>query len=95
MQIKTSGHGRDCLIKKYNIHKLVMCNGDFNADAFEDTLVKVFDRLLHAYGSSRSGRLNVMLTDMGAWLIQHADIVNEGRKQWQVLARRDGIEADR
>lgn len=65
------------------LDRIVMDTDDFLPDAFDHTFVKIADKLLHIYGSSRSSRMNVLFTNLGAWIINHADIINIARAQWR------------
>jgi len=68
--------------QKYRLHKLVMCEKDFGKDSYDDTLVTFIDKMLHIFGSSRSNRMNVLFTELGAYLIRQKNVVIEGRKAW-------------
>lgn len=51
--------------RKYSILKLGFRHSDFADDAFQDTFIKLSDAMLHIYGTSRSARLNAILTHLG------------------------------
>ena len=65
---------------------IVLCDTDFAEDAFDETFVKFLDILFHAFGSSRSERMNVLFTNLGGWLIEGSAFIRDAREKWKDLA---------
>ena len=85
LEMRTLGHPFAIRIK-YNIRNIFMCEEDFGTDSFAETLVRFIDVMLHAFGSSRSNRLNVMFTEFGAYLIKNAGFISQCKNIWITLA---------
>ena len=68
--------------RKYILRHILFSEKDLAPDAFEATLVKVMDTMLHTYGSSRSNRLNVIFTNLGALLIRNAESIMKEKSKW-------------
>lgn len=71
--------------EKYRINKIVLNSEDFYEGAFQDTFIKVSDIFLHTYGSSRSARLNVLLTNFGKYIIEKRDLLKLAEKKWNTM----------
>ena len=52
----------------------------------ESVLTRFLDGIFHAFGSSRSNRMNVLYTYLGAMLIEHANTITQNRKRWNQYA---------
>ena len=72
--------------QKYVLRWIVLCDTDFAEDAFDETFVKFLDILFHAFGSSRSERMNVLFTNLGGWLIEGSAFIRDAREKWKDLA---------
>ena len=58
---------------------------DFKEGAFQETFIKMADILLHKYGSSRSEKLNVLLTHMGEYIIKNRHLLEKAEAKWDKL----------
>lgn len=72
--------------QKYIIRHIILSGNDLAPEAFEATLIKIMDTMLHVYGSSRSNRLNLIFTDLGALLISNIEIIMKEKNKWIKLA---------
>lgn len=70
---------------KYKINKVILNSEDFKEGAFQDTFIKMADILLHTYGSSRSEKLNVLLTHMGEYIIKNRRLLKKAEEKWDKL----------
>lgn len=72
---------------RYQIEKVVMSHGDFEKGKCVDTLLKFADILIHAYGTTRNAKVNVLLTNFGAACVKHRKMISECVEVWD--ARND------
>ena len=70
---------------KYKINKVILNSEDFKEGAFQETFIKMADILLHTYGSSRSEKLNVLLTHMGEYIIKNRHLLKKAEEKWDKL----------
>ena len=70
---------------KYKINKVILNSEDFKEGAFQETFIKMADILLHTYGSSRSEKLNVLLTHMGEYIIKNRHLLEKAEAKWDKL----------
>lgn len=70
--------------KKFRINRLLFRHNDFQDGAYNESLVKMAEALLHVYGSDRSSTLTVLLTHLGEWIIDGEEIVNEYKEKWKI-----------
>ena len=68
---------------KYKINKVILNSEDFKEGAFQETFIKVTDIFLHTYGSSRSERLNALLTYMGEYIIKNRSLLEKAEEKWK------------
>lgn len=66
----------------YQLDKLVMSHEDFERGKFVGTLLKFADILIHAYGTTRNAKVNVLLTHFGAACVKHRKILSEYAEVW-------------
>ncbi len=71
---------------KYRINSLIMAEQDFETDRFNKTLVFYSETMLHIFGSSKSARLNAILTNLGRFFIENAAAIAKYRKEWEDAA---------
>ena len=79
----------DCVKKKgqkYVIRKIILQKDDFCKNAFDQTLTVFLDKMLHAFGSSRSAKLNVILTNLGMLLMMYDEEIDQLRQKWTAVA---------
>lgn len=72
--------------RKYRISRLIMTEQDFKSDSFNKTLVFYCETMLHIFGSSKSARLNAILTELGKYFIENASEIAQYRKEWEEAA---------
>lgn len=68
--------------KKYEINKLAFKHEDFQDEAHFQSLIKMAEALLHIYGTDRSSTLTVLLTHLGQWILDGADVIKEYEAKW-------------
>ena len=73
--------------RQYRIEKIVMNHEDFEKGKFVDTLLKLADVLLHAYGTTKNPKVNVLLTYFGEACVKNRKILSEYAEVWD--ARND------
>ena len=73
--------------RRYRIEKVVMNHEDFEKGKCIDTLLKLADILIHAYGTTKNARVNVLLTHFGAACVKNRKILSECVEAWD--ARND------
>ena len=56
--------------RKYRITRLVMEEEDFLEENRGHTFVKLADAFLHTYATSRSDKMNALLTDLAVWMLR-------------------------
>lgn len=69
--------------KKYEIYKLAFRHEDFLDDAYNESLVKMAEALLHVYGTDRSSTVAGLLTHLGQWILEGAEIIKAYETQWK------------
>lgn len=67
---------------RFKINKLVFKHEDFADEAFRESFIKMAEAILHVYGSDRSTMLTVLLTHLGQWILDGADVLSEYEKKW-------------
>lgn len=73
--------------RKYNILKIGFRHSDFADDAFQNTFIKLADAMLHIYGTSKSARLNAILTHLGGWILDKKETIALYEHQWINVSR--------
>lgn len=68
--------------KKYEINKLLFRHEDFQNEAYNESLIKMAEALLHVYGTDRSSLLTLLLTHLGKWILDGSEIIERYRKKW-------------
>lgn len=76
--IKEKGHKK----KKYEINRLAFRHEDFQDEAYLKSLIKMAEALLHVYGTDRSSTLKLLLTHLGQWILEGADIIKKHEIEW-------------
>ena len=71
--------------RKYRINKLAMLKKDFEDDSFNLSFIKLADAVLHIYGTSRSVKLNGLLTYMGRYVLEGSEILDRYESQWKKI----------
>ena len=74
--------------RKYKILKLVFKHSDFSDDAYNRSLMKMCEALLHVYGTDRSETFTASLTYLGGWMLERMDIVYQYKKAWTLVKER-------
>lgn len=69
----------------YEIETVVMTKTDFENDSFDNTLIKAMDIMIHSFGTSKSDRVNSLLTEVGAVIMRNYDIIEMLRNEWNNL----------
>ena len=72
--------------QKYRLRYIILREEEFTAESYEAALTRFLDGIFHAFGSSRSNRMNVLYTYLGAMLIEHANTITQNRKRWNQYA---------
>lgn len=70
---------------KYKITKVILNPEDLKEGVFQETFVKIADIFLHTYGSSRSERLNALLTYMGGYIIENRHLLENAEEIWDKM----------
>lgn len=68
--------------KKYEINRLVFRHEDFRDEAYLASLIKMAEALLHVYGTDGSSTLTVLLTHLGQWIVNGAEVIRMYEIQW-------------
>lgn len=76
---KVKGHRK----KKYEIHKLAFKHEDFQDDAYLESLMKMAEALLHVYGTDRSSTVTLLLTHLGQWILEGAEVIKAYEIKWK------------
>jgi len=77
------GNRKKRMGRKYHITKLVMKEEDFSDDSFLKSFIKVSDAFLHSYGTSKSDKLNALLTRLGGWILENSELLNQYESEWK------------
>lgn len=64
---------------------LILDSKDLESESFDNTFIKFVDILLHTYGSSRSNKMNLMLTALGEFIIKYRAVLDSAREIWNNL----------
>ena len=76
------GSRKKRLGRKYHITRLVMKEDDFSDDGFLKAFIKVTDAFLHSYGTSRSDKMNALLTYLGVWIFENSEKLSLFESEW-------------
>lgn len=68
--------------KKYEINKLAFRHEDFQDEVYLESLIKMAEALLHVYGTDRSSTLTALLTHLGQWILDGAEIIRIYEIEW-------------
>lgn len=78
-------HNRCNISYKYRIKKAVLEEHYLADECFEDALMNYIDILCHGFGTDRNANVNAMLTECGAVLVQHRDVIQQAKKKWMEI----------
>ncbi len=71
--------------ERYKVESIVMTHNDFYDENFEKTLVKGIDILFHRFGSSKSEKLNALLTKAGSIILNNEKVISIARDRWKEI----------
>ncbi len=76
------GSRKERLGRKYHITKLVMKAEDFFDDNFIGSFIKVADAFLQSFGTSKSAKVNGLLTYLGEWILENDELLTLYEQEW-------------
>ena len=76
------GNRKKRMGRKYHITQLVLKEEDFSDDSFLKSFIKVADAFLHSYGTSKSDKVNALLTYMGGWILENSEQLSQFESEW-------------
>ncbi|MDD3140264.1 MAG: hypothetical protein PHX08_14980 [Lachnospiraceae bacterium] len=71
----------------YHINKVIMKHSDFRRGQFRKTLLKFVDILIHTFGTNKSARVNVFLTELGNIFLKNSSKLQDYEEKWDAGER--------